>query len=388
MIVRRSRGATLRLLLAAALLAFATGPGLAQSAQVPVGRLSDGARVFLSPSAGGYGLEVAEKGQSRLLRPAPVRLEFFHSEADIRTVDIPYGSATKQGSDIVATAEAHDGGATVHIEDRYSVAGPVLSVSRSVQVEGDSPGTGFLTGLMFGVPAAHFDAVSYFAPGVLYRGPGQNNTRGPSGSAAFAARNFAIREDALPAPLLGLSFADQSSVTLLDVAPTGETTEEDTRAARPTVLIDRRFGFGAFGSREDANGNLEFGYWFPGGVTDPKAAGGQLRRRYHPLANGLTQHYRLALRFGQKESFPEFDHDAWRWAFDVLKPQLTALDIDMVRRVLFDHLADRVTTIGGRTGIPWIFQVTNGENWHRPDDMRAAMGFVGLELFCLGYWRR
>ena len=143
-------------LLAMGMTALAAGNAFAQASRVPVGRLADGAQVELAPAAGGYGLLVAEKGQSRLLRTAPVRLEFFHDEADIRTVDIAYSSAAREGAGIVAKAEVHEGNATVRIEDRYSVAGPVLSVSRKVTVDGDSPGTGFLSGLMFGAPAVHF----------------------------------------------------------------------------------------------------------------------------------------------------------------------------------------------------------------------------------------
>ena len=346
---------------------------------VAVGRLADGARVSLTATADGYGLEVAEPGASRIFRPAPVRIELFHSEADIRTLDIAYRTVTKTGSDIVASTEVRDGAATIYVEDRYSLARAVLSINRSVRVQGSQPGTGFLSGLMLSAPTAHFSDVGYFSPAVLYRGPGGNNERGPAGGVAFTAKNFAMREDSLPAPMLGLHFSNLSSIALLNTAPAGDTIEEDTRATRPTVLIDERLRFGAFGSREVGDG-VEFGYWFPGGVIEPKALGGQQRRRYHPLRDGVTQRYSLALRFGRNEHFPEFDRAAWRWAFDVLKPKLTTLDVELVRRTLLDHLADRVTTVGELTGIPWIFQVTNGQTWHRPDDMRAAIGFVGKNI--------
>jgi hypothetical protein len=360
-------------------LMLGAGPLAAAPTNIPVGRLTDGGQVALVAGAGGYGLEVSEPGASRLLRAAPVRVEIFHSETDIKSQDVAYSAVTKSGGDVIATADVKDGPATLHVEDRYHVAGPILSIDRSVTVGGGNPGSGFTTGLMLSAPAAHFSDVNYFSPGVLYRGPGQNNERGTSGSNAFKAKHIAMREDSLPAPLLGLSFPDKSSVTLLDAAPVGDTTEEDTRANIATVLIDKRFTFGAFGASEDASGGVEFGYWMPGGVVDT-APQGRSRRRYNPMDAGLTQHYRLALRFAQKEEFPKFGRDSWRWAFGVLNPKLVSLDLDVVRRVLLDHLADRVTTINGRTGIPWIFQVVNGETWHRPDDMRAAMGFVGKNI--------
>ncbi|MGI4878470.1 MAG: hypothetical protein ACRYG4_13395 [Janthinobacterium lividum] len=56
------------------------------------------------------------------------------------------------------------------------------------------------------------------------------------------------------------------------------------------------------------------------------------------------------------------------------------LDLNVMRRVVFDHLADHVMTVNGRSGSPWIHQITTGLIWHRPDDTRAAIGFVGKNL--------
>jgi len=370
-----------RTLLIAGALALAAATSVAAQARVEIGELADGADVALVAAAGGYGLEVAEAGDSRIRRAAPVRVEVFHAETDIRVSDVAYDSVTRAGAQTVAIARVPEGRARIRVEDRYSVSGQVLRIDRTVRVAGTDPGDGFTTGLMLDVPAAHFDSTDYFVPAVLYRGPGGHNRSATVGTAAFEARDFSVREDAMPAPLLGLSFPDHSSVSLLDPAPTGETTEEDTRARVSTVLIDSRFGFGAFGSRAAASGNgVEFGYWFPGGVTPPKSVGGTEKLRYHPLRDGMTQHYELALRFAGGESFPEFERNAWRWAFGVLDPQLTPLDVGVVQRVVYDQLAGQVTTVDGRTGLTWIFQAVNGERWHRPDDMRAAMGFVGKNI--------
>ncbi|MGI4878471.1 MAG: hypothetical protein ACRYG4_13400 [Janthinobacterium lividum] len=100
--------------------------------------------------------------------------------------------------------------------------------------------------------------------------------------------------------MIGLSFADRSSVAILDPAPTGDTTEEDTRAPSSTVLIDERLRFGAFGSKVDPVGGVEFSFWMPGGV----ATGERPRLRYNPLRSGFTQDYQLALRFGSGKSAP------------------------------------------------------------------------------------
>jgi hypothetical protein len=369
-------------LLASVVLAGAAVPSFAATpAPVRVGKLADGSGVMIVRTAGGgYGVEVAGTGMSRIAREKPVRIEVFHNEQDIRTTDVSYSAVTRAGADTVASVDVTEGKAVLHIEDRYRLAGAVVTIDRTIRIEGSAPGLGFTSGLILTAPNARFTDTSFFSPGALYGGPGQNNEGGSAGSDAFAVKNFQLREDALPAPMIGMTFPDQSSIALLHTSPIGDTTEEDTRTRVATVLIDKRFSFGAFGGREDPAGGVEFGFWFPGTIMQTAAKGSRERRRYHPIEAGIVHDYHLALRLGKKEDLPRFERDAWRWAYGVMKPKTTALDLDVTRRVLFDHMADQVKTIDGRTGIPWIHQITTGDTWHRPDDMRASIGFVGKNI--------
>ena len=194
---------------------------------------------------------------------------------------------------------------------------------------------------------------------------------------------------------------------MLNPALRGDTTFEDINPHRSsTVLIDERIRFGIMNSTPAADGAFALGYWYPGSNPGPTAgeqaevdpavnpAGGARGRgarsggrggagglrRYHPIKDGLSHDYTLSFRFGAGEKFVEFERNTWRWAWDTLHPQVTKLDVELVRKTLLDHLADRVTIIDGRAGIPWIFQATSGIVWHRPDDMRVAMGFVGKNI--------
>ena len=90
--------------------------------------------------------------------------------------------------------------------------------------------------------------------------------------------------------------------------------------------------------------------------------------------------YQVAFRFGHHESFRDVTRNTWRWAWDTLKPAITYIDVDLVRRVLTDHLVAQAATIDGRTAIPFVLSTVVDQlqwNW-----TMVAMGFVGKNLEC------
>lgn len=351
-------------------------PALAEEKPVQVGVANGRVPVRFVREADGFGLRIG----GSIAAPRPVRVELFRSERDIATVDLAYRSAERRGGIVVASASLVEGAATLRVEDSYRMEAGIVHIARSVRVEGRAPGVGFTSGLLLAAPGARFQDVRFFSPGVLYGGPGQNNTHGAAGSIAYGKGHVAVREDALPAPLLGAMLPDGTSLAMLDPAPTGNTTEEDTRANAASVLIDPRFRFGAFGAAQRGEGGTEFGFWLPGSIVEPGVASGPARRRYAPLSAEVRHDYRLDLRIARDRSLPAFTRNTWHWAYASLAPKPVSLDLAQVRRAVTDQLASRVMTVEGRTGLPWIHQVTTGQVWHRPDDMRAAMGFVGKNI--------
>ena len=97
----------------------------------------------------------------------------------------------------------------------------------------------------------------------MYGDPTYDGDRSPGGTLNYAARRFLMREDILPAPLFALSFSNGASVAVLDPAPRGDTTVEETRLTKP-VMTDARFQFGALGAWQADDGPIEFGFRFPG----------------------------------------------------------------------------------------------------------------------------
>ena len=357
-----------------------------QGARVDLGRLQTGATVsFVRSTEGEWGMEIAGAAAPRVQQPQPARLAIFRAEEDIRQLTAGYKAVQKTAAGIDAQAEiAYGENVLFRVHDQWSISGAVVSVRRTVEVTGNAPG-GFASSVLFTVdPAIGWSDVNYLAPGVLYGDPTYDGDRSPGGTLNYAARRFLMREDILPAPLFALSFENGASITVLDPAPRGDTTVDETKIAK-VAMTDARIQFGALGAWQAENGAVEFGFHFPGTSSDYAGGrGGPVKprwvRRYHPIAPGVAHSYTVSFRFGQNESFRDVTRNSWRWAWNALKPAVTYIDVEQMRRVLTDHLEAQAATIEGRTAIPFVLStVTDQLQWNWT---MVAMGFVGKNIEC------
>jgi hypothetical protein len=346
--------------------------------------LQTGATVsFARSTAGEWGIEIAGAAAPRILQLKPARLEVFRAEDNIRQLAAGYKTVQKSAAGIDARAEiAYGEDVVFRVHDRWSLSGAVVSVRRKVEVGGNAPG-GFDSSIVFAVdPSAGWCDVSYLAPGALYGDPTYNGDRSPGGTLNYTARRFLMREDLLPAPLFALSFNNGASITVLDPAPRGATTVEETKLSQ-AVMTDARFQFGALGAWQADDGPIEFGFWLPGTASAyPRGPDAKPKwaRRYHPIAQGVAHSYQVSFRFGQNESFRDVTRNSWRWAWNTLNPAVAYIDVELMRRVLTDHLAAQAATIDGRTAIPFVLSTVSDRlqwNW-----TMAAMGFVGKNIEC------
>ncbi len=363
------------------------GPALLAQpvARVDLGRLPTGATVSFIRTGGEWGIQIAGGPAPRVFQPKPARLEIFRAEDDIRQIAAGYNSVRRTADGVEARVEIPYGaGAAFHVADQWSLRGSVVSLRREVGVKGNAAG-GFYSYVVFTVdPAVGWPDINYLAPGAMYGDPSYNGERSAGGTLNYAARRLVMREDILPAPLFALAFGNGASIAVLNPSPRGDTTVEETTLAKP-VITDSRLQFGALGVWEADDGAVEFGFLFPGTTSD-WAGGRQAQparrwiRRYHPIAQGTAHSYNVSFRFGQNESFRDVTRNAWRWAWDTLRPAVNYADIEQVRRVLTDHLVAQAATIEGRTAIPFVLStVTDQLQWNWT---MAAMGFVGKNIEC------
>jgi len=368
------------------LLAASAAFGQQGTDRVELGRFAGGAIVsFVHAAEGGWGIEIAGGVAPRLVQPKPARLEVFRTEGDTRQLAAGYKTVQRRESGVDARADIPCGNDVVfRVQDRWTLSGTVVSVDRKVNVTGSAEG-GFTSSVMLTVdPSVAWSDVNCLAPGLLYGDPTYDGARSPGGTQNHAARRFLMREDILSAPLFALSFKNGASVTVLDPAPRGDTTVEETRLSKP-VIVDARLQFGALGAWQVGESPIEFGFRFPG--SSESAAGGRggfgaarASRRYHPLAPGVPHGYQVSFRFGQSESFRDLTRNSWRWAWDTLKPPIVHIDVEQMRRVLTDHLVAQANTIDGRTAMPFVINtVTDEKQWNYT---MVAMGFVGKNIEC------
>ncbi len=390
----------------ACLLTAATTPAQQKRAlanpanRIELGKLTNGATVaFIRYGSGGWGIEISGDAVPHLTQPTPAQVEIYRGGDDVREIGNAYESARMQGGMVVARAKVEGGdNASFVFDDRWKISGSVLSLSRTVTATGTEENAGFYSAIrLVTPPAITWPDADYFAPGVLYGDPTYDGDNSPGGVLNYRAKRFALREDELSAPLFALSFRDGRWAAVMDIAPRGDTTWAETTAPATTPVIDERIQFGALGACQAPDGGVEFGFWFPGttseftrGFQPPPAP--VVRRRYHPVKAGFSQSYQVGFRFGQGASFPGMERDAWRWAWETLKPPAMHLDLEVVRRVLTDHLDGHVLTVDDRAGVPFLFDAVTGNpgsyrNWSRyrksfptPPRLPANMPVTAHEL--------
>jgi hypothetical protein len=355
-----------------------------------LGQIHGNVEVIAVRDGDGWGIAVRGPGRLSLTQRHPVQAEAWNT--DVQRSSAAYTSIDRSQAAFTGRSQLQIGdGAALHVEDSWSIGEDALHLRRQVRVEGSASG-GFGTAITLPLDMQlSWPDVDPFAPGMIY-GWTEHIARPAIGSISnyvAGVRSVRIREDRLPAPLFGLALRDGTSVAVLNTAPRGDTTKEDSLDLAGRPLIDRRFAFASLGG-EERDGRLELGLWFPGTegevtylaytpLTSGEFGGNarrQWRRRYHPIEDGFEQDYSIAFRFGVGERDQEFRRNAWRWAWRTLAPEVMPHDLDVVRAALADMLDYSIQQVGDRAAPAHVIQVVTGKIHDRP----AMMGFTGRAI--------
>ena len=358
-----------------------------QDDRVELGKLQTGAIVSFVRSPGGeWGIEISGGMVPYITQNKPAGVKIFQEDKKISELNAGYNTIQKTGSGIDGSTELKYGKDVVfHVYDQWSLYNSVLSLRRKIEVAGNAPG-GFNSSIVFMIDTSvSWDKINCMAPGALYGDPTHDGERSPGGTLNYSAHRFIMREDILPAPMFALSFANGTSVTMLDPSPDGESTANETKLTND-VMTDSRFQFGSLGAWQDDNNPVEFGFIYPGIMSlyaFGLGASSKPRwiRRFHPITEGISHSYRVDFRFGKQESFRDVTRNSWRWAWNTLKPPVIPINIEQMRHILMDQLVSQAATIDGRTGIPFAVATfdTNKPQWNWT---MTAMGFVSKNIEC------
>lgn len=351
--------------------------------EINLGNLDSGASVsFNRESDGNWSIQISGDSIASFSQYQPVHIEVFNGNENVMQIASGYKTVQKKSGMIIAKVLVSDSiGTEFDVEDQWKINGSVLSLSRKVTVKGTEDSAGFYSSVsIISDSAMQWEETKYLAPGIVYGEPHTNPTA-LGGSAYYNARHYSIREDYLAAPLFGLSFKNGNWAALLNPSPNGATTQTETTAPANVPVIDDQMLFGSINAKEAQAGGIEIGFSMPGTTYEfPSRFFGGIqgnseslkqteRRRYHPVKDGFVQNYKVDFCFGRSESFPEMEKQVWRWAWKTLDPQVVPVDIEVVRRTLIDHLADRVLVYNNRAGIPFVIDAVSG----KPGSFRPAL---------------
>src|ERR1035437_5581372 len=358
-----------------------------QNHKVDLGSLKTGSKVSFVRDAGGeWGIQISDSTGPILQQQKPAQIEVFSKEQKLHQLEAGYKSLKKETNTVIGKGTLVDeGGTKFYVEDHWMISGDVLYLDRKVNVTGTEDSAGFYSAIrLLTRPTIKWEDANYLAPGLLYGDPTYDGETSPGGTLNYQAKRFSIREDLLSAPLFTLSFHDGNWVAVLDPAPNGETTAEESISPANTPIIDKRIKFGALGAYEVSGGGVEFGFWMPG-TTDEFGGGfGRgpitplVRRRYNPVTEGFSHSYQVAFRFGHNDSFRDVESEVWKWAWQSLNPKVSTVDLDVVRRTLIDHLSAHVLVAGSLAGVPFLYDAVTGKpGSYRRRPTRSVAGNQG-----------
>ena len=340
--------------------------------------------------SGGWGLAASGPGLTAVEQPHPLQVEVWDETLGFaRALRGGYASLEERAGGWTGVGTlAGANGVVFEFQDEWTAGGGTLRLLRKVTVRGNGPG-GFQSAATFQVARPQtWPEVEWFVPGMIYGNFDHLRDLSIGGRLFYQPGAFSvwIREDRMPAPLLGARFADGSSLAVLNPAPDGATTAAEGASFSLEPMVDARFRFGAIGAEERGR-SLALGYSFPGSEGElsygRKTAKGpetdhQWRRRYHPIKDRFVQRYEVAFRFDRAEGLNGFVVRTWRWAWQNLNPQVNPQDLDALRRHIVDALKENMIELEDRAGVQIVSPAVPGGK--ETADPRSIMGFIGYAL--------
>jgi hypothetical protein len=357
-----------------------------------IGTLMNGAKVYLQKNEmGKWNIAMASEYFNSVSASPPCGIELYSTDGSIEEILGGYDSIEKSGDGFMGYASIEkQRSATFHFEDRWQVLENTLSLNRMVKVGGDADG-GFLSSVVLNTGQEFKrDEVNLFAPGMIYGGVEHISDSAIGGRDLYNKGEgiLWIREDRLPAPVLGMILKDLSSVAVLNPLPDGRTDTLDSHDRAYSTLIDSAVRLGALGLI-NKDGYFATGYHYPcsegeysyRAETYHEGRKHRWTRRYHPVKDGFEQQYSVTFRFSNEKTFADFYTDTWRWAWQTLKPQIVKQDIELAKQSLLDMLAGLIQVTPERAGII-SFRSAVGDEFI---ENLCVMGFVGRALEVSNY---
>ena len=297
-------------------------------------------------------------------------------------------------------------GSEIAVRDTYTACGETLKIARSATVlKGGSDDLGFQTKISF-YPTASEELrdYDYFSPGQWYR----NNEY----AADFAlGRNMDLqyywrKETYSGLPMFAMQHkASGETIAMSRWAADATLPSLDRTTTENYAYVDPKITVGSFGvskARPEALTYTYYGHMMATPLPETQCDGVSIDYIYpavngqqpsrgigpvrtaqpltnvtwvHPMREGFSQQYAVAVTFGRYDGFGAMLRGTWREVYPRLKDRLFPVDNALLFENMMRFLKDVTRRFGEAWGTPFVAQLPDFD----PNSFSAEIGFVGQQ---------
>lgn len=354
---------------------------------------------------GGY--RVMRDGQVLYFNARPVYVSVKTYAAINEFRDIGYDRILEKEDAVTGEAVfTTKNGSEIAVRDTYTACGETLKIARSATVlKGGSDDLGFQTKISF-YPTASEELrdYDYFSPGQWYR----NNEY----AADFAlGRNMDLqyywrKETYSGLPMFAMQHkASGETIAMSRWAADATLPSLDRTTTENYAYVDPKITVGSFGvskARPEALTYTYYGHMMATPLPETQCDGVSIDYIYpavngqqpsrgigpvrtaqpltnitwvHPMREGFSQHYAVAVTFGRYDGFGAMLRGTWREVYPRLKDRLFSVDNALLFENMMRFLKDVTRRFGEAWGTPFVAQLPDFD----PNSFSAEIGFVGQQ---------
>ena len=354
---------------------------------------------------GGY--RVMRDGQVLYFNARPVYVSVKTYAAINEFRDIGYDLILEKEDAVTGEAVfTTKNGSEIAVRDTYTACGETLKIARSATVlKGGSDDLGFQTKISF-YPTASEELrdYDYFSPGQWYR----NNEY----AADFAlGRNMDLqyywrKETYSGLPMFAMQHkASGETIAMSRWAADATLPSLDRTTTENYAYVDPKITVGSFGvskARPEALTYTYYGHMMATPLPEAQCDGVSIDYIYpavngqqpsrgigpvrtaqpltnitwvHPMREGFSQQYTVAVTFGRYDGFGAMLRGTWREVYPRLKDRLFPVDNALLFENMMRFLKDVTRRFGEAWGTPFVAQLPDFD----PNSFSAEIGFVGQQ---------
>ena len=350
------------------------------------------------------GIEVLKDGSLLYYNKRPMYAFIKTAYSITEFYDAPYDDISETDGRITAKGVLKlPTGSELAFTDTYELIDSSIKVCRTVTVLKNTDDLGFASKIAF-VIAASDNVRDYncFAPANWYR---QNEFTAPYVMGYDLDCEYFWRNEVnYTLPLFAVQNKASGEMNMLS-RWAADITMRDLNFVRSEHVVDRKFTIGSIGISKPENKTLNYLYYgyplrkeistvrdgltidyvYPGTDgqmprfrrynVDYDTGSKSMTRTYHPMEEGFTHSFAVAVNFGQYDGFYPMMRDAWRTVYKRLREPFYNVDHELQYRNCMKALTRLTRQYGNSWGLPFSCQLPQLDI----SSVSFQFGFVGQQ---------